>query len=104
MLSRKGVRAVHEVGGSSDHQFNTVNVCGNADGVRLAPFVLYKGKNLYNTWTEVGPAGACYGVSQSGWMEEIYFSKWFEQQFYPAGKHLTETERVVLFFDGHSRI
>ena len=101
VLSRKGVRAVHEAGGSSDHQFITVNVCGNVDGVRLAPFVLYKGKNLYNTWTEGGPAGACYGVSQSGWMEEINFFKWFEQQFYPAVKHLTETGPVVLFFDGH---
>lgn len=58
VLSRKGVRAVHEVGGSSDHQFITVNVCGNAAGLRLAPFVLYKGKNLYNTWTEGGPAGS----------------------------------------------
>lgn len=28
-------------------------------------------KPLYNTWKEGGPAGACYGVSPSGWMEEI---------------------------------
>ena len=101
VLARKGMRAVHEVGGSSDHQYITVNVVGNAAGVPLPPFVLYKGKNLYNTWTEGGPAGAFYGVSQSGWMEELNFSKWFELQFYPAVKYLTETGPVVLFFDGH---
>lgn len=66
LLSRRGSRAVHEVGGASDHQFITVNVCGNAAGLRFPPFILYKGKNLYNTWTEGGPAGACYGVSDSG--------------------------------------
>lgn len=81
VLSRKGVRAVHEVGGSSDHQFITVNVCGNAAGMRLPPFVLYKGKNLYNHGQKVGQLVLVIGVSQSGWMEEINFSKWFEMQF-----------------------
>ena len=49
ILSRRGARAVHEVGGSSDHQFITINVCGNAAGLRLPPFILYKGKHLYST-------------------------------------------------------
>ena len=49
VLARKGSRSVHEVGGASDHQYITVNVVGNAAGVRLPPFILYKGKNLYNT-------------------------------------------------------
>ena len=101
ILARCGSRSVHEVGGSSDHQFITVNVCGSASGIKLPPFILYKGKHLYNTWTEGGPAGACYGVSQSGWMEELNYLKWFEVQFYPAVKHLLATGPVVLFFDGH---
>ena len=101
ILARKGSRAVHEVGGSSDHQYITVNICGSAAGVRLPAFILYKGKNLYNTWMEGGPAGAGYGVSSSGWMEEMNLFKWFEQQFYPSTKHLVQTGPVVLFFDGH---
>ena len=101
ILARRGARAVHEVGGASDHQFITVSVCGNAAGLRLPPFILYKGKHLYNTWTQGGPAAACYGVSSSGWMEEANFEKWFELQFYPAVKHLLETGPVVMLFDGH---
>ena len=101
ILARRGSRSVHEVGGASDHQFITVSVCGSAAGVKLPPFILYKGKHLYNTWTEGGPAAACYGVSQSGWMEELNYLKWFELQFYPAVKHLLATGPVVLFFDGH---
>ena len=101
ILARRGDRSIHEIGGASDHQFITVNVCGNAAGVRLPPFILYKGKNLYNIWTEGGPAGAHYGVSQSGWMEEANYLKWFEKQFYPAVRHQLETGPVLLFFDGH---
>ena len=101
ILAKRGERCVHEVGGGSDHQFITVNACGNAAGLKLPPFILYKGKHLYNTWTNGGPAGACYGVSGSGWMEEINFEKWFEQQFFPAVKHLVESGPVLLFFDGH---
>ena len=101
ILARKGTRAVHEIGGASDHQYITVTACGNAAGVRLPPFILYKGKHLYSSWTQGGPAGSCYGVSSSGWMEEANLRKWFELQFYPAVKHLTETGPVVMLFDGH---
>ena len=75
ILAQRGDRSVHEVGGASDHQFITVNACGNGEGVRLPPFILYKGKNLYDTWTKGGPAGAAYSVSQSGWMEEVNYCK-----------------------------
>ena len=101
ILARRGDRNVSEIGGASDHQFITVNVCGNAAGVRLPPFILYKGKNLYHSWTEGGPAGACYGASSSGWMEEANYLKWFEQQFYPAVREKLKTGPIVLFFDGH---
>ena len=101
ILARRGERSVSEVGGASDHQFITVNACGSATGIKLPPFILYKGKHLYNTWTEGGAAGTCYGVSPSGWMEEVNYLQWFEQQFYPAVKHLLITGLVVLFFDGH---
>ena len=101
VLARRGARSVHEVSSASDHQYITVSACGNAAGLKLPPFILYKGKHLYTTWTQGGPAAACYGVSESGWMEESNYIKWFEQQFYPVVKHLLETGPIVLFFDGH---
>ena len=101
ILARRGDRCIHEVGGASDHQFITVNACGNAEGLKLPPFILCKGKNLYTTWTHGGPAGAVYSTSQSGWMEEANYVNWFEKQFYPAVKHLLDTGPVVLFLDGH---
>lgn len=101
VLARRGVKAVYEVGGGSGREYITVLGCGSADGVKLPPFVLYKAKNFWVKWTKGGPAGAAYGVSDSGWMEKANFMEWFDHTFAPAVSHLLATGPVVLFFDGH---
>ena len=50
---------------------------------------------------EGGPAGALYGISESGWMDLANFLSWFVKLFVPAVSHLTATGPVFLFFDGH---
>ena len=77
----------------------TVLFTGNANGDYLAPFVVYKGKNLYDTWTEGGPHGCKYAVTDSGWMTDIVFENWFKTCFVPA---VANTKKpVVVFCDGH---
>ena len=45
ILARRGDWIIHEVSGASDHQYITVNVCGNAAGVWLpSPTFYTKGK------------------------------------------------------------
>ena len=75
--------------------------CGCASGERLPPYILYKGKNLYSSWTEGGPAGALFGVSESGWMEKANFLDWFKKLFLPSVQHLSLQPGVCLFVDGH---
>ena len=96
ILAICSVRSVREVSSASDHQYITVNVTGH----KLFPFILYKGKHLHTTWTEGGPAAACNGISESGWMEESNYIKWFEQQFYLIVKHLLDRANRP-FFDGN---
>ena len=67
------MRTVHEIGGGSGRQHITVHCAGNAHRERLPPFILYKGKNLYHRWMQGGPAGAVYGISESGWMDANNF-------------------------------
>ena len=67
----------------------------------MPPYILYKGKNLYTTWTEGGPAGTLFGVSNSGWMEGANFLDWFKKLFLSAVQHLSSKPGVVLFVDGH---
>ena len=73
----------------------------SASGKRLAPFVVYKGKNLYSSWTAGGPEGTTFSVNESGWMESRNFLSWFNKAFIPAVEKILQTGPVVLFFDGH---
>lgn len=102
VLAKKGANFVHDTSGGSDRSYITVHCCGSASGIRLPPYILYKGKYLYKDWMIGGPAGALYGVSDSGWMEHKNFQDWFIKGFLPAVRHLTETGPVALFFDGHN--
>ena len=101
LLARRGSRVVHEIGGDSGHQYVTVHCCGSASGERLPPFILYKGKNMYQRWIEGGPAGTLYGITESGWMDGANYLSWFTKLFLPAVSHLTKTAPVVLIQDGH---
>lgn len=101
VLARRGAKQVHETAGGSGRDYITVLGAGAADGVRLPPYILYKGVNLYARWTEDGPAAARYGVSKSGWMEADNFLDWFSSMFVAAADHLLRTGPVILLVDGH---
>ena len=101
ILARKGAKNVHETGGGSGREYITVLGCGSASGVRLPPYTVYKGKNMWSNWMVGGPAGTLYNTSQSGWMEQHHFLEWFKKLFLPAIANLLENGSVVLFVDGH---
>ena len=101
VIAKRGCRDVHETGGGSGREYVTVLGAGSASGVRLPPYILYKAKHLYDTWCRAGPAGALYGVSPSGWMEQANFLSWFEKMLVPAVHHLLSKGPVVLFVDVH---
>ena len=63
---------MHDTVGGSGREYIIVGA-GCADGTRLPPYVVYKGKNLWNRWIQGGPAGTTFSVSDSGWMESINF-------------------------------
>ena len=101
LLVHRGTQQVNEVSSGSDHEYITVLTACSAAGDILLPFVLYKGKNLYQQWIMGGPVGTFYGVSESGWMDSINFLSWFHNQFMSAVHPLTESGPVVLILDGH---
>ena len=101
ILAKCGDKNVHETVGGSGRDYITILGAGCADGTRLPPFVVYKGKNLWSRWMKGGSAGCMYSVSDSGWMEAANFIQWFEKLFLPAVEHMAKKLPVVLFFDGH---
>jgi hypothetical protein len=58
LLVQRGSKQVNEVSSGSGHEYITVLTAGCASGEILPPFILYKGKNLYQRWTKNGQAGA----------------------------------------------
>ena len=46
----------------------SVLFCISAAGKISSPFLAYKSKNLYQTWTSGGPSDTSYGVNVNGWM------------------------------------
>ena len=101
ILAKRGDKDVQLTMGGSGRDYITVLGAGCADGTRLPPYIVYKGKNLWHRWIEGGPSGSVFSVSDSGWMEHANFMQWFEKLFLPAVKHLTSKFPVILFFDGH---
>jgi hypothetical protein len=67
----------------------------------MPPYVVYRGKHLYSSWTLGGPEDAMYSSSQSGWMEKENFMSWILKMFIPRVNEQLSTGPVILFLDGH---
>lgn len=99
ILSKKGVAAQRLTGGSG-REFTTVLGCVSADGSKLPPLILHKGKRL---WTSsFGDKakeypGTSYFISDKGWMTEEVFTSWFKKTFVPNVKEFP----CLLIYDGH---
>ena len=101
LFFKKGAKNVYLQIPNKGKSMYTVLMCASADRTSLGPLVVYKGKNIYNTWTENGPQNAFYACTESGWMEHTVFKKWFTTVFI---KHINENNiqrPAVLMYDGH---
>ena len=55
----------------------SIMFCGNAEGVMLPPYVVYKSMHLYDTWVKGRPKDARFNRTRSGWFDEVTFDDWF---------------------------
>ena len=101
LFFKKGAKNAYLQTPNEGKSMYTVLICGSVDGTSLGPLVVYKGENLHNAWTENGPENAFYVCTESGWMDDTVFQKWFTTVFI---KHLNENNiqrPVVSMYDGH---
>ena len=63
IVGEKGASNCYLKASSCGKSSFTVLFCLSAGGQCLPPFVVYKGLHLYSNWTEGGPVGGAYGVS-----------------------------------------
>lgn len=100
VYTEKGAANVYQKAATCGKTSYSVLFTAAADGTYLPPFVVYKGLNLYSSWTKGGPPGATYGCSASGWMTDINFEAWFLKVFIPKIEPLEKP--VLLTYDGHN--
>ncbi|CAG4950882.1 unnamed protein product [Colias eurytheme] len=80
----------------------TVLTAVNANGAKLTPLIVFKGKYVWNQWiadvkNEYGFELA-YAASKKGWMETDIFRNYMEKVFIP---NLGDERPVLLIYDGH---
>lgn len=78
----------------------TVLLGASASGEKTPPLIVFKGKNVWDTWTssEAYP-GTSYAATKNGWMEAEVFEAFFKKTFLP----IVQNQRpVLLIYDGHS--
>ena len=75
----------------------TVLASVNAAGIALDPLIIFKGKNLMESWfgTNALP-NTYYGKSGKGWMDSEAFAKWFEKFCMDV-----KERPLLLIYDGH---
>jgi hypothetical protein len=90
----KGVKYAEQV---RDFTKTAISVmfCGSAAGVLLPPYVVYKGANVYESWSTGGPKGTVYNSSASGWFDTFIFEDWFKKVFLPHTRRLPGKKLLV---------
>lgn len=99
VYAKKGSEPVYQNSATCGKTSYSVMFCCSAAGEYLPPLVVFKGLNLYDTWTKGGPDGAMYAVTESGWMQDIVFESWL---FKFVESMRDRPKPILLVFDGHS--
>ena len=77
----------------------TVVGCVSAAGQCMPPTIIWPRKKMPPELAFGEVPGSTYGVSQSGWMNQLIFSRWFKQHFL---RYVPAARPLLLLLDGHS--
>ncbi|XP_038072690.1 tigger transposable element-derived protein 1-like [Patiria miniata] len=79
----------------------TVIGCGNALGMALPPFFIFKGKRMRNEFLSGCTAGTGGTISDSGWSNSDIFERYLKEHFMKYSLPATSDDPVLLLYDGH---
>lgn len=78
----------------------TVLFMVNAAGEKLAPLIIYRGKNVWDRWmSENAYEGTCYAATKNGWIDAKVFEKYMLGTVLP---HVSKESPCLIIYDGHS--
>lgn len=76
---KRGTKKAVVISPTCGKTMHTLLVCVSASGQLLPPCVIYKGKNLYDAWTQNCPNGTSFFMTKSGWIDADVFKSWFSE-------------------------
>ncbi|KAJ8909702.1 hypothetical protein NQ315_002742 [Exocentrus adspersus] len=95
-VGRRSTRMISSAG----RENTSVLICTSASGHKLPPLVIFKGKNVIESWLSQNVKDEmAYAASKRGWMESTIFYNWFKKSFLP---NIGKDRPVLLIYDGHS--
>ena len=97
-ITQRGTKKVRQRSSGNKTQISIL-ACGNAVGQAIPPVVIFAGKNFNYELSDGEVQGTFYGMSDSGWMDQDLFSKWFSSHFL---KYAVSGRPLLLLLDSHS--
>ncbi|KDR65049.1 hypothetical protein GALMADRAFT_82338, partial [Galerina marginata CBS 339.88] len=92
VVGARGTKTQHKQGGADRENITAVvTIC--ADGTSVRPLIIFKGKNIKESWTE---------GNNRGWTDGNIGRQWLEQVFDAETKEKAAGQTRVLLLDGHS--
>lgn len=99
VVGLKGAKSTRIIS-SAGRENTSVLICCSADGRKLPPLVIFKGKNVIESWiNENNHDETTYAASKKGWMDSQIFYNWFKKVFL---QYVPEGLPALLIFDGHA--
>ncbi|KAL0829661.1 hypothetical protein ABMA28_003167 [Loxostege sticticalis] len=99
IVGAKGHAATRVIS-SPGRENTTVLLCANARGEKAPPMIVYKGKNVWDSWVSPDDyPNTAYAATANGWMESEVFEKYFLKTFLPT---IGDQRPVLLIYDGHA--
>jgi len=98
VIASKGKKQVEALSSAECGQLLTVDICMNASGNYIPPF-LFPCCRMKADLLDNAPPGSQGVAHPSGWMQSDIFLQWFEHFVYQS--HPTAESPVLLVLDGH---
>lgn len=82
VIAEKGKKRISKNITGSGKKNTTVMACGAANGFKLPPLIIFRGRYVRSSWFHKDAyPGTCYSAQKKGWMEGSIFAHWFSKVF-----------------------
>lgn len=99
IIAMKGRKQVGALSSAERGENVTVEICFNAAGIYMPPFIIFPRQRMKAELLDHGPPGTTAECSPRGWMTVDLFTIWFKQ--FIKFSRASLDNKILLLLDGH---